>query len=255
VSSERPYNQRAFTSLGEGRTFTVNVGADPVFVRVDPEYGLAVRTDNPVAWLRLNEASGTPVDSAGHGATTQPWVAAPSYGQPGASGDGDTAVGVRSNQSTTVRLASPVSTGTGASVEMWVKPDPATANFTEFLTADTPDWRVRMRTYDPHDGLFWGSTYGSRAGASGEMIFPGFDYGQWHHLVVTMGGGLSTTYLDGRQVGSTSGGDSLNVSAFTVGANGGNGGFTGLLDEFAVYPSVLSQGRVCAHYRAAGGSC
>jgi hypothetical protein len=87
------------------------------------------------------------------------------------------------------------------------------------------------------------------------MIFNGFTYGAWHHLVVTMGGGRSVTYLDGRQVGETSGGQAIDIHALTVGANSGNGGFKGDLDEFAVYPSALSAGRVCAHYRAAGGSC
>ncbi|HEX8645483.1 MAG TPA: LamG domain-containing protein [Thermoleophilaceae bacterium] len=255
VSTERPHSQTSFTSLGEGTTFNLSVGADPVFVRIEPRYAMAVRADEPSAWLRLGEASGAPADSAGRGATTTAWTSAPTHGRTGAVGDGDTAVGVSGSQRATVNLASPVSTEAGATVEMWVKPDLTTPDFTEFLTSNSPDVRGRMRVYNRHDGRDWGSTYGSRPGATGEMIFDSFDWGQWHHVVLTMAAGRSITYLDGEKVGETTGGEALNLSAFTVGANGGNGGFKGDVDELAVYPSALSAGRVCAHYRAGGGSC
>jgi hypothetical protein len=255
VSTERPHSQTSFTALGEGKTFNLNVGADPVFVRIEPRYGMAVRADQPAAWLRFGETSGAPADSAGRGATTTGWTSAPTYGRPGAVGDASTAVGVSGSQRATVNLASPVSTETGTTVEMWVRPDTTTLDFTEFLTSNSPDVRVRMRAYNRHDGRDWGSTYGSRPGATGEMIFPGFAFGQWHHVVLTMAAGNSTTYLDGKKVGETTGGEALDVSAFTVGANGANGGFKGDVDELAVYPTALSAGRVCAHYRAAGGSC
>ena len=255
VSTERPHSQTSFTSLGEGTTFNLSVGPDPVFVRIEPRYAMAVRSDQPSAWLRLGESSGAPQDSAGGGATTTGWTSAPTYGRTGAVGDTNTAVGVSGSQRATVNLASPVSTATGTTVEMWVKPDLTAPDFTEFLTSNSPDVRVRMRAYNHHDGKDWGSTYGSRPGATGEMIFSGFNYGQWHHVVLTMAAGRSTTYLDGKKVGETTGGEALNLSAFTVGANGGNGGFKGDVDELAVYPAELSAGRVCAHYRAAGGSC
>jgi hypothetical protein len=255
VSTERPHGERSFTLLGTGKTFTVGVGADPVFVRIEPQYAMAVRQDDPAAWLRLGETSGAPVDSAGHGATTEPWALTPTYGRPGAVGDADTAIGVIRDQRTTVRLPTPTNTGTGTSIELWAKPDPATGDFTEFLTTDSPDFRGRMRTYNFAGGNQLGSAYGTTPGAQGEMIFPGFDYGQWHHVVITMAGGTSIAYLNGKKVGETTGGQALDLRAFTVGANSGNGGYKGDVDELAVYRSALSAGRVCAHYRAAGGSC
>jgi hypothetical protein len=254
VRTQRPHSEGDFGAPRWGRTFTIEVGADPVFVRISPSrYAAAVKADSPAAYLRLDEASGKPVDSAGLGATTAAWVAAPTYGRPGGVGDGNAAVHVDGSERTTVRLAAPVTTATGATVELWVKPDSTVPNFVEFMHADdSPDHRVKMRTYWPHDGHWWGATYGSRPGASGEMIFRGFDYGRWHHLVLTMVGGESTTYLDGRKVGSTTGGEAFRLSAFTI---GGRDGFRGELDEFAVYPRVLTAGQACAHYRAAGGSC
>jgi concanavalin A-like lectin/glucanase superfamily protein len=256
VSTQRPHNQSGFTSRGRGTSFTLDVGPDPVFVRIKlSKYAAEVRADDPAAWLRLGESSGTAVDSAGHGATPDPWSAAPAYGQPSAVGDqDDRSMTVGAGQRADVHLPSPVSTNTGASLELWVKPNPAVPNFVDFLTADTPDvWRVKMRTYNQHDGFTWGSTYGS--GFGHEMVFTGFDYGQWHHLVLTMAGGVSTTYLDGRKVGERTGGDNLNLSRFTLGAHAGSSAFAGGLDELAVYPKALSAARVCAHYRAAGGSC
>jgi hypothetical protein len=255
VSTERPHSERSFTSLGAGRTFNLSVGADPVFVRIDPEYPMAVKADDPVAYLRLDESAGNAVDSAGRGATVDAWAIAPTYGRPGAVGDGDSAVGVARDQRATVHLPAPVNTGTGATFEIWVKPDPTTANFAEYLQSDAPDYRARLRTYNFAGGTQLGSAYGTTPGAQGEMIFGGFDNGQWHHVVVTMAGGTSITYLDGRKVGQTTGGQALDLRAFAVGANSGNGGFKGDLDELAVYPTAVSAGRVCAHYRAAGGSC
>ncbi|HEX2051331.1 MAG TPA: LamG domain-containing protein [Actinomycetota bacterium] len=256
VSTQRPHSESAFTARGEGKTFSLSVGADPVAVRIDPRYGLAVRADDPRAWLRLNETAGAPVDSSGQGATTQNWTASPTRGQPSGAGEtGDGSVTVAAGQRTKVRLAAPVSTGSGATVELWVKPDTTVPDFAEFLTADTADpWRVKMRTYNVNGGFTWGSVYGSSPGSSGEMIFKGFDHGQWHHLVLTMAGGVSTTYLDGKQVGQKTGGETLDLREFTVGA-WDSVGYKGGIDELAVYGKALSAGRVCAHYRAAGGSC
>lgn len=254
VSSERPHSERAFTSLGHGSSFNLSVGADPMVVRIKlSKYATEVKSDRPAAWLRFAEASGKPIDSAGAGATTGAWTSAPAYGQAGAVGDGDdAAVHVAPDQRATVQLATPASTQTGATMEVWVKPDAATPDFAYYLTADAGDYTATMRTYNQHDGASWGSTYGSAFGA--ESVFSGFDASRWHHVVLTMAGSTSRTYLDGRQVASTSGG-SLNLSRFTVGARAGAGGFTGSLDELAVYPTALSATRVCAHYRAAGGSC
>jgi hypothetical protein len=253
VWTERPHSERDFTLRGWGKRFTIDVGADPVFVRISPsKYAAAVKADNPTAYLRLDEGSGTATDSAGLGAAPQSWTAAPTYGRPGAVGDSNPAVRVTGTQRATVRLPAPVSNATGATMEVWVKPDPVSPDFREFARAeDSPSpWRVRMRTYNTHDGATWGSVYG--ATEAGEMIFRGLDDDRWHHLVLTMLGGGSTTYLDGKKVGETSGASPMTFSAFTVGARDG---FVGDLDEFAVYPRVLTAGQVCAHYRAAGGSC
>ena len=256
VSTQRPHSEAGFTARGRGTSFALQVGPDPIFVRIKlSKYATEVRNDQPSAWLRLNEASGAPVDSAGRGATVGPWSAAPSYGQGSAVGDvDDRSVGVGPGQRVDVQLPAPVSTGSGTSLELWVKPDLAVPDFVDFLTADTPDpWRVKMRTYNQHDGFRWGSTYGSGFGQ--EMVFKGFDNGSWHHLVLTMASGTSTTYLDGTKVGERTGGDSLDLRRFTLGAHPGASAFAGAVDELAVYGSALSAARVCAHYRAAGGSC
>lgn len=255
VSIERPHSQRDFTALGRGTSFTVNVGADPVFVRIKgSRYAAEVRNDRPSAWLRLSETSGPPVDSAGAGATTDPWTAAPAYGAASAVGDvDDRSVTVAADQRSAVQVTPAVSTGAGSTIELWVKPGTGVPDFSHFLTAGHGDWKVAMRTYNQLAGAWRGSVYGARFG--GEMVFPGFDPGAWHHVVLTMAGGVSTTYLDGRKVGEDGGGETLTLSRFTFGSRAGANAFAGSLDEVAVYPSALSAARVCAHYRAAGGTC
>lgn len=255
VSTERPHSQRDFTSLGRGTSFTFDVGADPIFVRVKlSKYATEVRADRPSAWLRFAESSGKPVDSAGLGATTDPWVAAPTYGGTSAVGDPeDRSVTVGPDQRTTVQLPAPASTGSGASIELWVKPSASAPDWAHFLTTNQGDWTASMRTYNTLGGDRRGSAYGSAFGH--EMVFGGFAADAWHHVVLTMANGTSTTYLDGQKVGERTGGQTLDLSRFTIGARAGTGGFAGSLDELAVYPSALSAGRVCAHYRAAGGSC
>ncbi|MDQ3934257.1 MAG: LamG domain-containing protein [Actinomycetota bacterium] len=255
VSTERPHSETSFTARGRGTSFALSVGADPIVVRIKgSRYATEVRNDAPSAWLRLAESSGTAKDAAGRGATVDPWVAAPTYGGASAVGDPeDRSVTVAPDQRATVRLAAPVSTNAGSTVELWVKPATTAPDWAHFLTSGLGDWTMSMRTYNFHDGSRWGSTYGSKFGS--EMVFRGFDHGAWHHLVLTTANGVSTTYLDGRKVGEASGGESFDMAAFTLGARSGTGGFSGSLDELAVYPKALSAARVCAHYRAAGGSC
>ncbi|MBP7825454.1 MAG: hypothetical protein KA236_02740 [Verrucomicrobia bacterium] len=77
---------------------------------------------------------------------------------------------------------------------------------------------------------------------------------QWYHVAVTRGVGNVTFYLNGKQLGAVKPLATINTTAnpLTLGrtATGGEA-FTGVLDEPAVYASVLSAERIAAHYYAA----
>lgn len=261
VSTERPHSERSFTSLGTGRTFNLDVGADPIFIRIsEPTYGMSVLADGPVAFLRLGESSGAPADSAGH-ATTNAWSAAPTYSQPGAVGDGDTAVRVGPGQRTTFTVPPEGAphTASGATIELWAKPDTGVPNEAKLISAASstnPSQAVHVRTKTP--GL--GVAHGSRPGETGDLQFP-FAAGQWHHVVLTVAGDLSTStvYVNGQlkaqRGGLLEGGDWFDLVSFTIGAHADDAGFKGVIDEVAAYPKALTASQVCAHYRAGGGSC
>jgi hypothetical protein len=82
---------------------------------------------------------------------------------------------------------------------------------------------------------------------------PGYDDGQWHHVVVTREQFASTLvlYVDGiARASITGGGQALSASAtLTLGAiRPGVGHFAGSLDEAATYSVVLTAAQVSTHY-------
>jgi hypothetical protein len=84
---------------------------------------------------------------------------------------------------------------------------------------------------------------------------PVLNDGVWHHLVATRTqGGNKEIYVDGVLQGSTStNNNSLNGNPnIRIGGNTLDSRyFNGYIDEVAYYPTVLSQERISAHYRAA----
>ena len=74
--------------------------------------------------------------------------------------------------------------------------------------------------------------------------------GQWHHVVVTFDGALFTFYADGSSIGTWNNGG---IGTTLTGLVGGNG-FTGNLDELAIYNRVLTAAEVSTHFMASGNS-
>ena len=91
--------------------------------------------------------------------------------------------------------------------------------------------------------------------------------GQWVHLVCTFDGTVETMYENGTQVGQkTVPANAAGLryvpdptSPLMIGAGGVPAitygvAFTGALDEVAIYPEVLPQSSILAHYQTAGGT-
>jgi len=93
----------------------------------------------------------------------------------------------------------------------------------------------------------------------GDVLFAPFGTGQWQHLVVTYDSTTRTVqrYLNGALAGSQTLATaiSLNLGVGHLASwNGDSRFFDGLMDEFAIYGSVLPADRILAHYTTGSGS-
>ena len=214
--------------------------------------------DAPLAYYRLDEASGTAAyDATGQlGAATL--VGSPTLGGAGAiSGDSDTAAtfASASSQYAATTNSAGLPTGSGAfSLECWLKISAAPGSRQEVVsigkvgTALAAGYIAMQSTGKIEAGL-WTATVVSSAALS---------TGVWHHLVVTSAGGASgiiTLYVDGVSQGTTTATGALAYTgnALTIGCGSGASAsdfLSGSVDEVAVYAAAISSARVSAHYTA-----
>lgn len=211
-----------------------------------PLYRATVLADNPVAYWRLGETSGTQaVDASGNG-WHGVYEGSITLGESGLlTGDSDTAVRFPDTGNTNRVSISGfnVSFPNGISCEAWIKKAAGVQGTylrrgNDFmLDADGGSNRLRF-TINAQFGL---GTY---------LNFP--QDGLRHHVAGTFDGSTLRVYLDGQQVSS---------SQFTGTVNNGStllrlGNqddqptrvFRGVLDEVALYAHPLSPDRVLAHY-------
>ena len=228
-----------------------------------PTYDAVVLADAPSSYWRFDETTGTTVADRGaapaHPLTRDDSV---TLGAGGAVA-GDTAA--------TFAGGAFVGTTTGGAAE------PAPQVFT------VEAW---VRTTSTRGGRILGSAGGATGSQGGDRHLyltndgrvgfgvwsPGINQvqsratvndGEWHHLVVTLGGGALTLHVDGTAVDRRSGVTSAEGRTGFWRVGGGSfGGYAatadaqlaGSLDEIAVYPTALSAERIAAHYTASGRS-
>ncbi len=91
------------------------------------------------------------------------------------------------------------------------------------------------------------------AGGAHPQFFPMWPTNEWHQLVVTRDGATSAVrvYLDGRFVAEGTKGAGPEFLDGTIGAWGSTRNLDALIDEVAIYPAVLSEDRIAAHFNAA----
>jgi hypothetical protein len=217
-------------------------------------YRDVILADNPVAYYRLGEASGTTAaDERAFQAGT--YVNAPILAQPGAlAGDANTAVAF---DGTTQRVDVgdlKISAQTDATVELWFKATDGGTNrwmFSESSTlTDTPLFGVILEAGKVR--VLW------RNDANGvvNLYSPAATYNdaQWHHVVATKVGTALRLYVDGGEVvtGTTPGGAiSLNTSTIAAVRRAAVSlWYAGTLDEVAVYNYALTAAKVAEHYQA-----
>jgi hypothetical protein len=208
-------------------------------------YAAAVFTDTPAAYWRLGEPSGTTAnDSSGNG-NTGTYIGSPTLGSIGLlAGDSNTAVTFNgTSQWVDVGNASVIQVGTG-SVEAWFKTSsPGTA----FRSIATKEGAYSLLLNDGELGYYdWTATAWRGTG-----VFPAD--GARHHAVQTFQSGVTNgtkVYLDGTLIYTGTLTVSFQTAPLLIAANASIQQLNGVIDEVAVYGSVLSSTRVSAHYTA-----
>jgi hypothetical protein len=237
---------------------TDNVGNEtvttsPGIVKVRNYQALVAGTSDLTNYWRLSD-SGTALTDTGPSKTDGTYVGGPVQNTPGAIiGDADTAVtldGVDDAATAPRRIANDFS------LEVWFRSAQGLGTSDRWqdgaglLSADAPgvthDFGVSLMA----DGRVAAGTGAPDVTAVSD---PGYDDGQWHHVVVTREQFASTLvlYVDGiARASITGGGQALSASAtLTLGAiRPGVGHFAGSLDEAATYSVVLTAAQVSTHY-------
>lgn len=219
------------------------------------DYAAEVLADQPVAYWRFEETSGTvAVDETGdhHGSYdggVTLGVPGALTGQPGhgASFDG-------TDDHVEVPWAAALNPAT-FTVEAWARSGAGVVGYQAVVSSyeDPPQsgyglWAAGAGSWDS----YLGNGSGGYSGANATRTT-----GVWTHLVATYDGTTLRIYADGQEAHTTAGQLGPNTSA-SLGIGGVQyiaGGvwgehFEGAIDEVAVYDSVLSPARILAHYEA-----
>ncbi len=216
-------------------------------------YSLVVLGDNPSVYYRLGDSAAPAVSSAGGVSAAMSGTVG--FGQPGALvGDSDTACSFPGTGTDYLQTASSPGSaydlGDGPfSIEFWYKAAQIGVAQTVLSKVSTA-YIVLLNSANK-----WVL---HRAGGSDCFVttatFP--DTASWHHVVITRAAASQPhIYVDGvNQAGSYTVQTFLdNTNGFALGINPNHpttDPFSGLLDEVALYKSVLSQTQVTTHYTA-----
>ncbi len=249
----------ANTVTGDGISFTPSGGTS-----YSP-YDQAILRDSPESYWPLNDTSATTsvTDLATGNTGTRNTVT--TGADPAITGDG-TAMRFAGNS------ASYVASGTArlglntVSEEAWFKTTTTTGG--KILgygnvasgNSTSSDRQIYMA---PGGRIFFGA---SRAAIKTVNSVASYNNGQWHHVVATNSPSGMTLYVDGVLVGSRSDTVSTQFTSpfWRIGGDQMSGWpsnptttyFNGDIDQVAVYPEVLTQAKVQAHYalRTGGGA-
>ena len=210
-------------------------------------YRTQVLADEPLAYWRLGESSGTSAADASGNANTGTYAGSPALGATGAlAGNSDTAVsfdGVDDNVS--VAHNAVLNLNGSFSLEFWAK---------QTAFANTSPGIINKGTSSTADGyLIWANSSGTlgfkrnnvnAASAAGALT------SSYKHFVVTYDGVTLRWYVNGALSTSTALSYPSNASSAALTLGLGDAGQYGknVLDDVAVYQTALSATRIAEHY-------
>jgi RHS repeat-associated protein len=228
-------------------------GAAPNF---SSQYSDAILADKPAVYYRLDETGGTTMyDSSGNGRDGT-YTDDPAFKITGAPNDGDQAISVNGPSSSSSGAGLPTASQ-ARTLEAWFKWSGTGSGWQSVMTygPQSTNNKVAMGVWD--SSHVWFSAYSNDFAdvPAGKTI----NDGAWHQLVFTYdGSNTGTLYLDGASLGSQNLGalnTTMGAAGLVLGGNNSGGdGFTGSIDEAAVYPTALTAAQVAAHYDAASAA-
>lgn len=227
-------------------------------------YRNTVLADNPIVYYEFDETSGTTADNIGSGSATN---------------DGTIVSTVTLNQSSFTQggtaydfgggrvTAAAFSTQTEWSLEAWINWDSAKTSASHIFGNDQDGWNddvlfgIGVETGSagvPSSNV--GVVQQGSPGSVRDAVADPLSHSVWHHVVATGSdsAGELKLYVDGVLVDTNSSltnDATMNGAAFAVGAarftdDAGTRPFDGLIDEFALYGTVLDATAVSTHYNA-----
>ena len=230
----------ASTGFSSANTFTVSTART---------YRQEVLADNPRAYWRLGETSGTTANDE-VGTNNGTYTNGVLLGQPGALvNDSNTAAawdGV--NDYVLIPDSSSLDATTAVSVEAWIKR--TKAGVWQVVVGKPGNGASRLENY-----AIWFNTsnqvvayFGN--GTSYVSVAAAMDT-NWHHVVATYDNATAKLFVDGAIATSSSSTIQLTPNALPLSLGRSNTGsylFGGTVDEVAVYGTALSESRIRTHY-------
>ena len=232
------------------------------------DYPTTILADNPIAYLRLEETSGsTAADSSASGAYPGVYNYSggfPVLGEPGIDTN-SIALSAAQTASVTVGYYDALNQQAPFSFEIWARPtsiDPVNwrcpiGNFSGWGTATQSGWYIYQSPGSP-------TTFACITASGVWITSPAITLLNWYHLVGTYDGINMSFYLNGVLVGTQNASgyeaNSVNnagINPIALGFRGdasGYGAFDGNVDEFAYYTNALTAAQVLNHYQVGTNS-
>ncbi len=241
-------------AIRDARTEDGGGGNDAQADAGDP-YAAQVLSDGPLAYMRLDDASGTTARSAVPGSPAT-YVGTVKLGAAGAIA-GNAAVELTDGwidfgDNFAFAGVAPYT------IELWMRPT---------IVSDTRFIFDRGPSTGGAPGEGYTAYFGTGYTLSARARVDGGEFGYvntggsprldaWTHFVVSYDGTMHRLYIDGVQVAAESAGaiGTSSPGRFAVGnlARGQFNKFVGFVDEVAIYGRALSAARIAAHFAAAG---
>jgi RHS repeat-associated protein len=216
-------------------------------------YSSLIASASPVAYWRLGESSGTTATDATSNHLNGTYSGTYALHLGGAIvSDANTSVTFAGGYADMGSPSALNISATAISIEFWAKGSPGAYNY---LVSHTDGGSQGYAVYTGGDG-----TYHFYMGRGGGLHVTGSVTGtwdqQWHHFVNLYDGSAMKVYVDG--VARLTETETSSLTGYTgnfsvARYNGGGYGFSGSLDEVAVYSRVLSSSEINDHYLAGIG--